>query len=55
MIREDATNPEIEGLLNSVTTTLTDEGMREIVARVAIDKEDVAAVATEYLQEQGLL
>ena len=55
VIREDVTNPEIEDILNSVTTTLTDEGMREIVARVAIDKEDVAAVATDYLQEQGLL
>jgi osmoprotectant transport system substrate-binding protein len=55
VIRDDVTNPEIEGILNSVTTTLTDEGMREIVARVAIDKEDVATVATDYLQEQGLL
>jgi osmoprotectant transport system substrate-binding protein len=54
-IREDATNPEIEGLLNSVTATLTDEGMRAIVTKVAIDKEDVGDVATEYLTEQGLL
>ena len=55
VIREDATNEEIEGLLNSVTATLTDEGMRAIIARVVIDKDDVADVATEYLQEQGLL
>jgi len=55
VIREDATNPEIEGLLNDVTATLTDDGMRAIVARVVIDKDDVADVATEYLQEQGLL
>ena len=38
-----------------MTPTLTDESMREIVGRVAIDKEDVADVATDYLQEQGLL
>ena len=55
VIRDDATNPEIEGLVNAVTTSLTDYGMREIVTRVAIDKEDVADVATDYLQEQGLL
>ena len=55
VIRDDATNDEIEGLLNGITTSLTDEGMRVIVARVAIDKEDVADVATDYLQEQGLL
>jgi osmoprotectant transport system substrate-binding protein len=54
-IRDDATDPEIEGLLNSVTATLTDDGMRAIVTKVAIDKEDVGDVATEYLTEQGLL
>ena len=55
VIREDATNDEIEGLLNGVTASLTDDGLRAIIARVAIDKDDVADVATEYLQEQGLL
>jgi osmoprotectant transport system substrate-binding protein len=55
VIREDVTNTEIEGIMNSVTATLTDDGMRTIIARVAIDKEDVATVATDYLQEQGLL
>ena len=54
-IRDDATNPEIEGLLNAVTATLTDDGMRAIIAKVAIDKQDVGDVATQYLQDQGLL
>ena len=54
-IRDDATNPEIEGLLNAVTASLTDDGMRAIIAKVAIDKEDVGDVATQYLQDQGLL
>jgi osmoprotectant transport system substrate-binding protein len=54
-IRDDATNPEIEGLLNAVTASLTDDGMRAIIAKVAIDKEDVGDVATEYLTDQGLL
>ena len=55
VIREDATNDEIEGLLNAVTATLTDDGLRVIIAKVAIDKEDVGDVAATYLQEQGLL
>jgi osmoprotectant transport system substrate-binding protein len=54
-IRMDATNAEIEGLLNAVTTTLTDDGMRAIITKVAIDKEDVGPVATQYLTDNGLL
>jgi osmoprotectant transport system substrate-binding protein len=54
-IRTDKTNPEIEGLLNGVTASLTDDGMRAIVTKVAIDKEDVATVATQYLTDQGLI
>jgi osmoprotectant transport system substrate-binding protein len=54
-IRTDKTNPEIEGLLNGVTASLTDDGMRAAVTKVAIDKEDVAAVATQYLTDQGLI
>ena len=55
VIREDVTNEEIEGLLNGVTTMLTDDAMRALIARVAIDKEDVGDVASGYLEEQGLL
>jgi osmoprotectant transport system substrate-binding protein len=54
-IRDDATNPEIEGLLNAVTASLTDDGMRAIIAKVAIEKQDVGDVATQYLTDQGLL
>jgi len=54
-IRDDATNPEIEGLLNAVTASLTDDGMRAIIAKVAIEKQDVGDVATQYLKDQGLL
>jgi osmoprotectant transport system substrate-binding protein len=54
-IRTDKTNPEIEGLLNGVTTSLTDDGMRAAVTKVVIDKEDVATVATQYLTDNGLL
>lgn len=54
-IRDDATNPEIEGLLNAVTASLTDDGMRAIIAKVAIEKQDVGDVATQYLKDRGLL
>ena len=54
-IRDDATDPEIEGLLNAVTASLTDDGMRAIIAKVAIEKQDVGDVATQYLKDQGLL
>jgi osmoprotectant transport system substrate-binding protein len=55
VIRTEVNNEEIATLVNAVTTSLTDEGMLELVRRIAIDGEDTAAVATDYLTEQGLL
>ncbi len=48
-------NPEIEGLLNSVTETLDVEIIRELNGRVDIEQEDPEDVAREFLQEQGLV
>ena len=55
LVREDVASAELGTLLDSVTTTLTDENMREMVARVELDKEDVEDVSTDYLQQEGLL
>lgn len=55
LIRQEALTEEVEELLNSVTTSLTTEGMLELVGRVQVDQEDVAAVATDHLEAEGLL
>jgi osmoprotectant transport system substrate-binding protein len=55
LARTEILNGEIEELLNSVTTSLTTEGMLELVGRVQVDQEDVADVATDYLTQEGLL
>jgi osmoprotectant transport system substrate-binding protein len=55
LIRQDALNDEVEQLLDSVTTSLTTEGMLELVGRVQVDQEDVSAVAESFLTDAGLL
>jgi osmoprotectant transport system substrate-binding protein len=55
VIRSDVNNDEITALVDGVTTSLTNEGMLELVRRIAIDGEDTAQVATDYLTQQGLL
>ncbi len=47
--------PEIADLLNEVSATLTTDQMPALNARVAINQEDPADVAADYLEEQGLL
>jgi osmoprotectant transport system substrate-binding protein len=55
LVREEVATDELGTLLDSVTTTLTDEGMIDIVGRIDLDQEDLADVATDYLTQQGLL
>jgi osmoprotectant transport system substrate-binding protein len=55
VVREEVASDELGALLDSVTTTLTDENMREMVGKVVNDKQDVADVANEYLTAQGIL
>jgi osmoprotectant transport system substrate-binding protein len=55
LVREDKATDDLTNLLNSVTTKLTTEGMLELVGRVQVDKEDVKAVATDFLTQNGLL
>jgi osmoprotectant transport system substrate-binding protein len=55
LARPEILNGEIEELLNSVTTSLTTDEMLELIGRVQVDQEDVADVATDYLDGKGLL
>jgi osmoprotectant transport system substrate-binding protein len=48
-------NPEMEEVLNSVSESLDAETMRELNAQVDIEREEPEDVATEYLQEKGIV
>jgi len=53
-IRQDATSPEIEDVLNKVMEELKVEDMQQMVAKVGIDGEDPKAVAEEFLDDKDL-
>jgi osmoprotectant transport system substrate-binding protein len=55
LVRKDKVTPDLTNLLNSVTTKLTTDGMLALVGKVQVDKEDVKAVATQFLKDNGLL
>lgn len=55
VVREEVASDELGALLDSVTTTLTDENMREMVGQIQNDKRDVSDVAEEYLTGAGIL
>ena len=55
VIREDATNPEVEELLNAISAELTTEELSELNKLVDVDKEDPADAATTWLEENGFL
>ncbi len=55
VVREDIASPEIETVVTQVQEGLTDEVMQELNARVDLDKKTPEEVATEYLQESGLI
>ena len=55
VIRSDALNEEIRGLLDAVSARLSSETMTELVGRVVIDGEDVTTVATGFLRSNDLL
>jgi osmoprotectant transport system substrate-binding protein len=55
LVRSDKVTDDLTNLLNSVTTKLTTDGMLALVGKVQVDKEDVAAVATQFLNDNGLL
>jgi len=51
----DEAGPEIEKVVDQLQAGLTDEVMSELNARVDLDKKTPEEVATEYLQESGLI
>jgi osmoprotectant transport system substrate-binding protein len=55
VIRDDANNDEVTGLLNDVSAALTTEEMVQLNSKVEIDHQDAADVAQEYLTSKGLL
>ena len=51
----DAAGPDLEKVVGQVTEGLTNEVVSELNARVDLDKKTPKQVATEYLQESGLV
>ena len=55
VVQEDLADPGIEEVVTQVQEGLTDEVMSELNARVDLDKKTPEEVATEYLEESGLI
>ena len=55
VIRDDANNAEVTGLLNDVSAALTTDEMVDLNSKVEIDHEDAADVAKAFLTDKGLL
>jgi osmoprotectant transport system substrate-binding protein len=58
VVRDDVVKkagPDLETVVGQVNEGLTDEVMQELNARVDLDKKEPKQVATEYLQETGLV
>lgn len=57
VVRKDVldANPKIRDVLNSVTTTLTNEVMQKLNYAVSGEQREPADVAREFLQQQGLI
>ena len=55
VVRSEMLNEEVRRLLDEVSARLSTEKMTELVGRVVIDGERVAAVATGFLNANGLL
>jgi osmoprotectant transport system substrate-binding protein len=51
----DKAGPDLETVVRQVNKGLNDEVMQELNARVGLDKKEPKEVATEYLQETGLV
>ena len=55
VIRSDKLNDEVRGLLDAVSARLSTENVTELVGKVVIDGQSVAAVSREFLAGNGLL
>ena len=54
VIRKDVDTPAIDDILNAISAALSTDKMLELNKRVDIGQEDAAAVATDFLNEEGL-
>ncbi len=54
VIRSDKLNAEIQGLLGAVSARLSTGNVTELVGKVVIEKQNVAAVVREFRAENGL-
>ena len=48
-------HPEVEDVLNELMGALSNDVLADLLVRVSIEREDLDTVATEFLQEEGLL
>jgi len=48
-------HPKMEGILNEVSKSLDAETMRQLNSQVDIEQEDPDEVASEFLQEKGIV
>lgn len=55
ILRTEVLKGDVEALLNSISEKLTTEGLSELNKAVDIDKADPAAVAKQWLEENGFL
>jgi osmoprotectant transport system substrate-binding protein len=55
VIRSDKLNHEVRGLLDAVSARLSTQTVTDLVGKVVIDRQNVAAVAREFLAANGLL
>ena len=55
MIRTEKLNDEVRRRLDAVSARLSSDAVTELVGKVVIDEQDVAAVATAFLTKNGLL
>ena len=54
LISKEAATPEVTEVLDGVSSKLTTDNLKELVARVEVDKDDAETVAQDFLDEQGL-
>jgi osmoprotectant transport system substrate-binding protein len=54
LIAKTAATPDATTVLNAVNTKLNTQNLGELVKRVVVDKDDAAAVAEDFLSQNGL-
>lgn len=55
VIREEEVNSEIRSALDELSSTLTTDDLKKLNKRVEVDKGDPEDVATDYLEQEGLI